>query len=79
MKAPSVIVEAEGKMNKKPRLATLTEADGLPKPKISKCEKPKISQCETRDGKSLKVKSARTKKPPPLIKGQTKMTAFFRM
>ena len=72
MKAPRVIDEAEkdGKMNKKPRLETLSEADG---------SKPKIGKCETRDGKSLKVKSARTKKPPPLIKGQTKMTAFFRM
>ena len=70
IKAPSIIEGEEGKMHKKQKLAPLSEVDG---------SKPKISKCDTRDGKSLKVKSARTKKPPPLIKGQTKMTAFFRL
>ena len=70
VKAPSIVEgEGDGKMEKKRK-----QPDGID------VSKPKISKCDTRDGRPLlKAKSARTKKPPPLIKGQTKMTAFFRM
>lgn len=68
---PTSIMEVEDdKMDKKRKLEKLSEVDE---------SKPKISKCFTKEGKPLKVKGARAKKPPPLIKGQTKMTAFFRI
>ena len=76
IKAPEGVVEGEkggdGKGEKKRKLTTFPDGDASSKPKISKCD--------TKEGKPPKTKSAaRTKKPPPLIKGQTKMTAFFRL
>ena len=76
MKAPEGVVEGEkggdGKGEKKRKLTTFPDGEASSKPKISKCD--------TKEGKPPKTKSAaRTKKPPPLIKGQTKMTSFFRL
>ena len=76
IKAPEGVVEGkkgdDGKGEKKRKLTVPPEVDASSKPKISKCD--------TKEGRPPKAKSAaRTKKPPPLIKGQTKMTAFFRL
>ena len=71
IKAPSILENEGGKeATKKHKLPTVPEVDG---------SKPKIRKCETKEAKAPKVKSGKSKKAPPLIKGQTKMTAFFRL